>query len=59
MSQCNREEVEEEVEVMGKQAELTKMYCSYKELASKAVNSRLENKEAWDEHTKKAERALR
>jgi len=59
LSQCNREEVEEEVEVMGKQAELTKMYCSYKELASKTVNSRLENKEAWDEQTKKAERALK
>jgi len=59
LSQSNREEVEKEVEVMGKQAELTRMYCSYKELASKAVNSRLENKETWDEQTKKAERALK
>lgn len=59
LSQSNREEVEKEVEVMGKQAELTRMYCSYKELASKAVNSRLENKEAWDEQTKKTERALK
>ena len=59
LSLSNREDVEDEVEVMGKQAELTKMYCSYKELASKAVNSRLENKDAWDEQTKKAERALK
>ena len=59
LSRSNREEVEEEVKVMGRQAELTKMYCSYKELASKAVNSRLENKDAWDEQTKKAERALK
>jgi len=59
LSQNNREEVGEEVEVMSKQAELTKMYCCYKELASKAVNSRLENKEAWDEQTKKAERSLK
>jgi len=59
LSQCNKEEVEEELEMMGKQAELTKMYCRYKELASKAINSRLENKETWDDQTKKAEKLLK
>jgi len=59
LSKSYREEVEEELEIMGKEATLAELFCRYRELAGKAVGARRVTREAWDEQTKKAEKNLR
>jgi hypothetical protein len=58
LTKSNQEEVEGELQVMTREAELAQLYVSYRNQAEKTVVSRKQTKETWDEQTKKVERAI-